>query len=486
MINQARRARPANLTVEAAALAVAGIFTLALLVFIDQHCYFYGDDFTGFVTAETFPFGKALLVPIGSQAAPLHRLINMGHFFAARMNFRVAVGVLLAFHLLGAAYLYRTLELFERTWLNAILVAWYCAHAYLIFALEWWSNGLQRIPYVAFAIMSIYYYSRYSRERRGSQLAGWVLCYLVALGFYAKTLLLPLCFVALDLIRRPNGPLSVAIDRSMRARWLGCAVLVLVGILYLPISRHLAGGGLRESFGNLDPSFQLRFQWIAFTVLAHSAFGIVLGLLTYKPRLVVGVIWALFILYTSFRARRGALVWLCLAIILLLNFAMFAVSARTGAFGLTVACELRYFYELSFLVALFVGLVLHGLRREAPELRWLIRSTAVPWIAAAALAAYAVFSYRNSTRIQFLQVVEILKTKAYVSRLLPELSKAKHPGEPLKLADGSLPVFMTGFDFSFRRQSQFLHLLGIRADFVPREQADWEIDETGRLVSLRP
>ncbi len=268
-----------------------------------------------------------------------------------------------------------------------------------------------------------------------------------------------------------------------------CAGMCVLGVLYVPISRSLAGGTVSESFGNLDPWFQLKFQLHAFNVLAHSAFGIIIALRSYTPTLIIPALWALFIGYTIYRVPRTGRAWLAFIVIAALNFAMLAISVRTRIFGLTVAMEPRYFYEMGFVLVLFVAIVLHQLRSDTPEARWLTtgwRTRAVPVVLSSLIAGHAVAAYRSATSLHFAQFQDMLQTKEYMDHLIGGLEPLlEEQGGPLKFADGALPVYITGFDFEFRRHSHLFDLLDVSVQFTPDQEADFKVIESGEVVSTK-
>src|SRR5689334_11790819 len=94
-------------------------YTAALVVFAKRHCYFYGDDYSGFLLTVTKPFGEGLLVPVGGQVVPLARALNFAFFHTVGLDYDAALALLCALHGAGMIYLYRALDLAKRTPLNA-------------------------------------------------------------------------------------------------------------------------------------------------------------------------------------------------------------------------------------------------------------------------------------------------------------------------------------------------------------------------------
>ena len=177
-----RRLTPIEL---ASALVAAG-YTGALVLFAKAHCYFYGDDYSGFLLTLTEPFARGLLEPVGGQVVPLARALNFAFFHVAGLSYDAALLLLSALHCVGMLYLYRALELSKRTPFNAVLVALYACFIYTWIQLGWWIAGLERVPFVACAAAALFHYLRYRKASAPRDLVVACACSVVALGFYSK------------------------------------------------------------------------------------------------------------------------------------------------------------------------------------------------------------------------------------------------------------------------------------------------------------
>src|SRR5262249_32819793 len=153
---------------------------------------FQGDDIVGLFQARQLPFWKYLATPIDVHFVPLHRFATylIGRFAPA--NFGLAVGVLLAFHLLAGFFLYRALELLHPPWLNAVFVSWYATHVYVGVLFTWWTSGLHRLPYILFLAIAVCAYVKYRWKARLSGFLAVVGAYAAAMGFFEKAALLPI------------------------------------------------------------------------------------------------------------------------------------------------------------------------------------------------------------------------------------------------------------------------------------------------------
>src|SRR5262252_6566799 len=166
----ARSSRPPGLhrlaPLELASALIALAYTAALIAFARAHCYFYGDDYSGFLLTVREPFWNGLLVPVGGQVVPLARALNFAFFHVAGLRYDAALALLCTLHGVGMFYLYRTLELSKRTALNAVLVAFYACFVYTWVQLGWWIAGLERVPFVACAAAALFHYVRYREASR--------------------------------------------------------------------------------------------------------------------------------------------------------------------------------------------------------------------------------------------------------------------------------------------------------------------------------
>src|SRR5581483_11272438 len=100
--------------------------------------------------------------------------------------------------------------------------------------------------------------------------------------------------------------------------------------------------------------------------------------------------------------RRAVLAWFCLLGVLVANLFLHATSgAKTNAFGLCALVADRYYFELAFLVVIFVGAAFRDFDRV--ELTRLLRHPAARWmvpvIALCILAALAAKSSGSFRRI---------------------------------------------------------------------------------------
>jgi hypothetical protein len=196
-----------------AAAVVALWYHAALLRHVRSNAHFSGDDIITFGSMRALRLPEFLLTPINEHFVPLHRLVAYLANTVAPTNFDVALFILTAFHVLGVVYLHGSLRLLERLLLHEreagsrtlcvtqsswLLLGLYASHVYLSPLYGWWTAGLHRLPFIAFALMGAFYYLR-ARDRGGWQgLALVAACLLASLGFFVKGVLVPFYLVGLE------------------------------------------------------------------------------------------------------------------------------------------------------------------------------------------------------------------------------------------------------------------------------------------------
>jgi hypothetical protein len=463
----------------ASALVVAG-YTVALVAFAKSNCYFYGDDYSGFALALTEPFAKGLLVPVGGQVVPLARALNFAFFHVAGLSYDAALLLLSALHCVGMLYIYRALELSKRTPFNAVLVALYACFVYTWIQLGWWIAGLERVPFVACAAAALFYYLRYRTADARRDLVVACACSLVALGFYSKGLLIPLCFVGVDLAREPRGTF-----RRNLVPWSVAAALFVVEVA-ISLSLHRAAGILDHAFDNANFAGISMFVRLGVGFYASALFGLALDVHGDARVVPVALAWLGLIAYTIYRNPHVVVAWCVLVALVVLNLLLIAVSNRVGVFGAVMAFEGRYYWELCFFTFVIFGLIVHQVPPplgDAASIPSPVRR-GLPALGGVLLVAYAVVSYRSFSTTAFSLSDALPRTRRFMANLGADLARLDTAGSH-PLVDGDLPLYVIGFDLTFRKHSQLLALMGAHVEFAPAEDAELRITESGRIVPAR-
>lgn len=468
--------------VELVSVLVALGYTAAVIVFVARHCYFYGDDFSGFLLSRTEHFFSYVMYPVGGQVVPLARVLNAAFFSVAGLSYAAAVGTLTALHLVGMVYLYRTLQALGSSRANVVLVALYACYIDTWVQLGWWIAGLERVPFMALSAMAIFHSVRHEQTERRRHLIAASVLDVLALGFYSKALLLPACMVGLDVARIPFGELR-ARRRLFAVRWLTATGVFALTLLCSLLEHHAAG---MHAFGGTRATDLYYFMKLGIVSYAHSFFAVPMSAAAYSPKAVVAVLWITLVGYTCYRARRAWISWAVLFAFVVSNLLIIGLSNRVAVFGTFMAFEIRYYWELWFFTCLFLGVILKQLPRTTPEARWLLsapRATTQGSVAAL-LVAYAVLAYRGFSTTALTDSDPLPKTRAFVSALAADLKRLNSHEAPLKLTDDYLPPYVVGFDFTFLRQSQLLFLMGERVMYCLPGKAEYRITQDGRIVPV--
>jgi hypothetical protein len=476
----ARSARPPGFLrlapLELASALVALAYTAALVAFAKAHCYFYGDDYSGFLLTVREPFWKGLLVPVGGQVVPLARGLNFAFFHVAGLRYDAALALLCTLHGVGMLYLYRTLELSKRTPLNAALVALYACFVYTWVQLGWWIAGLERVPFVACAAAALFHYVRYREASAVKDLATASACCLVALGFYSKALLVPLCFVAVDLARGAANQHGTTFRRNLFP-WAVAAGL-FAALLAISLLLHRAAGMLGHAFDNASFSGVLSFVGWGLAFFGSALLGLSLDFHSGTRIVLVITTWLLLIGYSVYRARRVMVGWCVLFVLLVVNLALIGISNRVGVFGALMAFEFRYYWELCFFTFVILGYIAHQLPGHFSQ-----AAPARAVLGGALLAVYGVVSYRTFEATAFSFSDALPRTRRFMTNLRADLTRLEATASaPYELADGDLPAYVSGFDLTFRKHSQLLALMGAPVEFPPAEEAHLRITDDGRIV----
>lgn len=467
-------------TFDAFAFAAAAVFAAAVVCFAKRNSHFLTEDFAGFYLVETQPFLKAALTPIDVHFAPLHRLINQLTHRVAPLDFGVALAVLAFFHGIGVVTLYATLRELKDSPLNAVLVFFYATNVYLGILFLWWSSGLLRLPYIAFAVASVYHYVKYRRGRSRKSLLFAAACFAAALGFYPKAALIPATLLGVELCLLRGTP-----RRQLAENFLVIAAFFAVAVLYTVFTRAMIDSPFTQV--HLDAGFLLDFERRSFAILSESVFGVVYRGLAKPTNALIFGFWLVFIAYTVAREPMNAVVWSAGIALVAANVAAIAISQRTERFGLSIAKSYRYYFELMFLVILFVGMALHNLpRRDRPSFfsrnpRW---KQAGVVLAGCLLATMASMSFsRFEALLDLPRYRRHPQAKEFVENLTAGLDELRaERAEDFAFVDGLAPRFLTGKTAAhIRRYSDFLRVFDFDARFGTAAPHLYRITETGEV-----
>jgi len=465
------------------AFVAAAVFAVATAVFAWAHSHFLRDDIAGFFIALHQPLHLAAMMPIDVHFVPFHRIVNHVIYALAPMHFGVAVTLLLAVHAVAVLLLYALLQRLKDSPVNGVLLFFYGTNVYLGVLFMWWTSGLHRLPYIALAIGTLYYYVIYRSEHRGRHLVYAGLCFVAALGFYSKAALIPLTLLGIEIALLRDTSKS-DVRRNLRA----IAFFGVVAALQVWLARSIVDS--RFSQMHLDPGFLLAFEARSFAVLSEEVFGFEYWPIAVPVNAVFFGGWLVFIGYTIFRWRWNAVVWSVGLAVVALQFAVIGVSHRTATFGLSMAGTDRYYFELMHIVVLFVALVLHGLPSRASRVGmvgWNRRRLGVV-VGYTALILMAAFSFARFTwLVESSRYQRHREARVFDLNLMRGLAALRaHPDANVALVDGLAPVYLTGKTAAhIRRHSDFVPIFDPGVRFDPAAPRLYRVTDTGTLERVR-
>jgi len=456
-------------------LVWTGIFLITLLIaaFVRENSYFIADDYDHFIQAGKLPLLDFLATPIDVHYAPLHKLFSALILKLAPLNFDMALAVLLIFHGFSVYMLYRLLQELRASRLNLLIVFVYASNIFVFHPLLWWSAGIHRFPYILLSIVSLYSYVRYRRSRSIIDIACCYLAFALAFGFYSKAVLIPAYILGLELCLSWRQGLHRLVERF----WLGCSML-LVSLAYVIWYLEFSTITQQGPSASIEVALQLIFQ--NFKVLAVS-----LLFCSYTtPSLEFN--WALVLFFIGctfggfFKVRAALLPWSVLLALLFLNFAVIAASGRGQMFAEYLAFILRYYFEIMFIVAIFFSLIASAAQEKKIMQMFSMRSYNVVFSFCLVYALIALWfgsayfhkNYGDSYRA----------TAGYMHNLITGLSNLPR-STPVLFSSAGLPSYVYGaFTNEPMPMEKILPLRYPNMSFVPREQAQYEVDETGNVT----
>lgn len=169
-----------------------------------------------------------------------------------------------------------------------------------------------------------------------------------------------------------------------------------------------------------------------------------------------------------------------------LNFAFVGISSRTLAWKGYMVYEHRHYLEVCFVLALYVGISLHALV-DVAWVRTALSHRLAGWLVAAVLAAHAAASFRALRPMLVAQrfYVDMPRSRLFLKNLTGDIRRLRRT-KPSDLAflDDAFPPYLDPLDFTFRRYSQLLPVLGLDARFAPPGRARFLVLENGHIARI--
>lgn len=456
---------------------MTGIFGLWILSFawVTARCalrnsYFIGDDYDHFQLIGSMSFLQYLFTPIDVHFVPLHRLFSWLLLKLAPLNFDLAVAILMAFQLASTAMLALLLKRLRPGPWNAPLLVLFACNSLLLPLLVWWSAGIHRFPYVLLSITCLYFYLGYREHKRWRDLlAAWA-CLVLAFGFYSKAVLIPVYVLALEFCLSWRLGFA-ALRRYAAGAWMLLAVVgyVIWYAFYAPVTRPAGTASIIVA--------------VEITLAFLRTLADLLLLRQPGPWSLVGggvlAVWGLAMLATCLKRRENLIYWMALLGLVALNFLVIGGSSRGQMFGAYLAGISRYYFEVLFLLAIFFSLILNPAKPQHGGGG--VRARYWGALAIGVAILYPLLAYQ-SAKAQFADYGKVHRqAHHYMTRLLANLDELP-ADRPVRIAEGNLPLYVYGdWLHVYKPFAVVLPLRYPNLEFVPRDLAQYEIDQDGQL-----
>lgn len=330
------------------------------MFFFARGSYFFADDWLNFAIALRTPFNWAYLSKGDfGHFVPLHRAVNyaVAHLFPANYNLCLAFGLLIFAGTL--LYMYRILRLLCDGSRGQVLVLLFLYGFSAIYAsvFQWWAALLNLIPSAFFSLVCIDGFLRFKLLRSRLHLALSICSMCVGFLFWEKPVLLPIYLVLLSALVLQNTTTVTTMMRTLVREWwvwtlylIPCAIYVWIYYVH----QYYDQAVIRPTLG----------QMVVYLVRAWGEFGLAyVNLAIYADRspshlllqalsgiFLLGLIGASLVLNGNTWKS-----WLFFLLSFLVNMTVIG-WARLGLFGVSIAGDVRYTFENSFLFTMTLGM----------------------------------------------------------------------------------------------------------------------------------
>ena len=225
---------PRRLTLVAMALIVGQLVVRAVGT---TGGYFTSDDFKFLRMASTssltpdflMQFYNGHLMPGGLLYVWVHQALAPGSYPAA-------VAAMLLVQGLASLAMWRLLtQLFGHRWAVVVLMAWWCFTVMTLDSALWWAAAINSLPVQFLGILGALCVVRMVRRPSRVAAAGAVLCFILALAFFEKAVLLGPIFLMLACAvaaPRSRSDLWRMVVRRYLGMWVTLVVITLVYLAY--------------------------------------------------------------------------------------------------------------------------------------------------------------------------------------------------------------------------------------------------------------
>jgi hypothetical protein len=296
-----------------------------------------------------------------------------------------------------------------------------------------WSAGIARLPYILLSIAAVYHYLRFRLSGSWGRLAVVVACVVGAAAFFTKGLLIPGYLAAVELALLPETS-----RRELVRNVAAIAMVAVAAVAYRLVGLQYISSGFEA------PPIRWSDQLIAMQTSAMILHQGVFGLYPNQPLTVanwlVVFVWLAILIWSVARDRFNAVVWLLALGTLGVNVLTITLSPRM-VFGPLIAFVERYYFEMMFLVVLFLAILPR--RQSGADPRSDRLAAMVAWCGVLLVAGASWHTFGALLKSPRYQNWSTART--YAENLRGELADIRRtqPGT-LEFADGPLPQHVLG------------------------------------------
>ncbi len=402
------------------------------------------------------------------------------------LDYRWALVLMLLMLGASAFLLQRIIALLYGTPRLGLLVAgWFVLSPLFVRPLQWFAAGGQIIPATFFDLLCLYGWLVFRAEGSRRWLVGSWAALVAGLLFYEKPAFMPVYLVLIRVLfmaeLRPADLMrSFWRERVQWGVYIGIAGIWLVA--YLSRHPHLGAGPVTI------PQYLSYFRIFWFNTLVPSGLGVSVpaGHLTMMQTLFVTLaeISVLVVLAVSIRRARRAWRGWAFLVVCVLMIGVLVAHSRVAQFGVQIANDTRYQFELAWLVPLAICFAFRPTAPLRLRRRVDLRAAELPPLRLGALAAVCLLSAAylvgsTATAENFVASWPGEAARAWQEHLRAGLQASEHAGRKLVIADNTTPEFIVASPFTpFNVLSQQIPLYDAHA------QVDGPL--TGSLARVDP
>lgn len=447
------------------------MFSVAALSYAINNSWFLGQDFDHLVLLQSTDFITYLLTSIDIHfPLPLHRLACWLLFDVASMNYSLATFLLIATHLASAWYLYKILYTLKPALLATVLATIYSVNFYVLDLFTWWSAGLHRFPYLLLSFIACHHILRLTESGRVlNHLTVIVAAQIIALGFFEKAVFIPI-YLAIVLAAQ----FVIKNTLPNKSQLTAAAITLAISSIYFLVSPRPD-----QSLPDIHSASIAGSKFLAAYLqsILPSSYNKSLDMYVLAAYLSIAILAAI-------KNPKLIIFIAMIAAAICANIIPIAYSSRVTLFGTDVLLIHRYFFDMVFILIIFIYVILSASFNNKLN----TRATAHKKVSLFILVAfYAAISFTSSspmvTKFYSENNVGGPAAAAFIKNVKDSIDMIPHPpGETIKVSDRTAPrTLYIPFGTPEINISQLFMFSDFNISFV-NENPDYHILDNGRFV----